>query len=52
MLSTMSIQDHVVSVFEEPLLLTTLSPVDDRFARRSLLRTTVTVGGQDVVALC
>jgi Aspartyl protease len=50
-LSTMSIQDQVVSVFEEPLLFTNLSPIDDRFARRSLLGTTVTVGGQDVVAL-
>jgi hypothetical protein len=50
-LSTMSTQDQVVSVFEEPLLLTNLSPMDDRFARRSLLGTTVTVGGRDVVAL-
>jgi hypothetical protein len=47
----MSIQEQVVSVYEEPLLLTNLSPTDDRFARRSLLGTTVTVYGQDVVAL-
>jgi hypothetical protein len=51
MLSTISIQDQVVSVYEEPLRLTKLSPTDDRFARRSLLDTTVTVDGQDVVAL-
>jgi Retroviral aspartyl protease len=36
-------------VFEEPLPLTNLSPTDDRFARRSLQGTTVTVYGQDVV---
>jgi hypothetical protein len=51
MLSTMSIQDQVASVFEEPFLLTNLSPMDDRFARRILLGTTVTAGGQDVVVL-
>jgi hypothetical protein len=51
MLSTMSIQDQIVSVPEEPLLLNNLSPMDDRFARRILLGSTVTVGGQDVVAL-
>jgi hypothetical protein len=45
MLSTMSIQGQVTSVFEEPLLLINLSPMNDRFARRSLLGTTVTVGG-------
>jgi hypothetical protein len=33
MLSSMSIQDQVVSVFEEPSLLTNLFPTDDRSAR-------------------
>jgi hypothetical protein len=51
LLSTISIQDQVMSPYEEPLLLTNLSPADDRFARRSLLGTTVTVDGHDVVTL-
>jgi hypothetical protein len=47
----MSTQYQVVSVYEDPLLLTNLSSTDCRFARRSLLGTTVTVDGQDFVAL-
>jgi Retroviral aspartyl protease len=38
-------------LYEEDLLLTNLSPTDDRFARRNLLGTTASVAGQDVVAL-
>jgi hypothetical protein len=50
-MSTLSIQDQVVDHGEGPLLLTSLSPVNDHFARRSLLGTTVTIDGQEVVAL-
>jgi Retroviral aspartyl protease len=50
-MSTMSIQDQVVGLYEEPLLLTNLSYTNDRFARQSQLGTTVSIDGQDVVAL-
>jgi hypothetical protein len=44
----MSVQDQVISPIEEPLLLINLSTADDRFARRILLCSTVTI---DVVTI-
>jgi hypothetical protein len=47
----MSVQDQFISPIEEPLLLINLSTADDRFARRILLCSTVTIEGQDVVTI-